>query len=78
MHKGFKCLDISTGCIYVSRDVIFDESIFLFVSLHSIAGARYHSEILLLPPPNDHGDNDFADLINVSTSPIASANDLCV
>ncbi|WVZ71271.1 hypothetical protein U9M48_019877 [Paspalum notatum var. saurae] len=31
MHKGFKCLDISTGCIYVSRDVVFDENIFPFL-----------------------------------------------
>lgn len=23
MHKGFKCLDISTGHIYISRDVVF-------------------------------------------------------
>jgi hypothetical protein len=33
MHKGFKCLDISIGHIYISRGVIFDESIFPFVRL---------------------------------------------
>lgn len=49
MHKGFKCLDISTGRIYISRDVVFDESIFPFASLHENAGARLRSEILLLP-----------------------------
>ena len=30
MHKGYKCLYRSTGRIYISRDVIFDESVFLF------------------------------------------------
>jgi hypothetical protein len=29
MHKGFKCLDIFTGHVYISRDVVFDENVFL-------------------------------------------------
>jgi hypothetical protein len=40
MHKGFKCLDISKGCIYISRDALFDESVFPFAELHSNAGAQ--------------------------------------
>lgn len=48
LHKGFKCLDIPTGRVYVSRDVIFDENIFPFSTLHSNAGARLRSEIALL------------------------------
>lgn len=28
LHKGYKCLDRSTGRVYISRDVIFDENIF--------------------------------------------------
>jgi histone deacetylase 1/2 len=28
LHKGFKCLDIPTGRIYISRDVTFDENCF--------------------------------------------------
>lgn len=32
MHKGFKCLEPSSGRVYISRDVIFDESIFPFPS----------------------------------------------
>jgi hypothetical protein len=50
MHKGFKCLDISTGRIYISRDVTFDENVFPFSRLHDNAGAKLTSEILLLPP----------------------------
>ena len=50
MYKGFKCLDIATGRVYISRDVVFDENIFPFSKLHDNAGARLKSEIFLLPP----------------------------
>ena len=50
IHKGFKCLDLSSGCVYISRDVVFDEDVFPFSKLHSNTGARLRSEILLLPP----------------------------
>ena len=48
-HKGFKCLDVSSGRVYISRDIIFDENIFPFSTLHANAGARLKYEILLLP-----------------------------
>jgi hypothetical protein len=49
MHKGFKCLDASTSRIYISQDVIFDESIFfLFASIYLTIGALYHSDVLLI------------------------------
>jgi hypothetical protein len=48
-NKGFKCLEPSTGRVYISRDVIFDESVFPFESLHPNAGARLRKEILLFP-----------------------------
>jgi hypothetical protein len=48
--KGFKYLDVSTGRIYISRDVVFDESVFPFTKLHPNAGVRLRSKILLLPP----------------------------
>jgi histone deacetylase 1/2 len=48
-HKGFKCLEPSTGRVYISRDVIFDESLFAFANLSQNAGVRLRKEILLLP-----------------------------
>ncbi|WVZ54648.1 hypothetical protein U9M48_005413 [Paspalum notatum var. saurae] len=49
LHKGYKCLDPKTGRVYISRDVMFDEFIFPFKSLHSNAGAFLQKEISLLP-----------------------------
>jgi hypothetical protein len=49
MHKGFKCLEISSSRVYVSRDVVFDETEFPFSKLHSNAGARLREEMSLLP-----------------------------
>jgi histone deacetylase 1/2 len=53
LHKGVKCLDVSTGRIYISRDVVFDENVFPFASLHPNAGALLKKEILLLPSSID-------------------------
>jgi hypothetical protein len=47
MHKGFKFLGVSTGRIYISLDVIFDEQVFPFADLHANAGAPLRSEIEL-------------------------------
>ena len=30
LHKGYKCLDLDSGRVYVSHDVIFDEILFPF------------------------------------------------
>jgi histone deacetylase 1/2 len=49
MQEGFKCLEISSGRVYISRDVVFDETKFPFSKLHSNAGARLRAEISLLP-----------------------------
>jgi hypothetical protein len=50
LHKGFKCLDPSTGRVYASRNATFDENVFPFSQLHPNAGARLGQEISLLPP----------------------------
>jgi hypothetical protein len=57
MHKEFTCLDVSKGRIYISCDVIFDESVFHFASMHPSAGAHYHSDILLNQSRNDEVTN---------------------
>jgi hypothetical protein len=48
-HKGFKCIDVAEGRVYISRDVVFDEDVYPFSALHPNAGARLRSEVLLLP-----------------------------
>jgi hypothetical protein len=48
MHKGLKCLDIAAGRVYISRDVVFDESVYPFSKLNPNAGVRLRSKILLL------------------------------
>jgi hypothetical protein len=48
-HKGFKCLDVSTGRVYISRDVVFDETVYPFSKLHPNAGAHLRDETSLLP-----------------------------
>jgi histone deacetylase 1/2 len=45
MHKGFKCLDISTGRVHISRDVVFDEEVFPFSKLHLNDGTEWRSGI---------------------------------
>lgn len=47
-HKGYKCLDIASGRVYISRDVIFDETVFPFAELHANAVAFLRTKISLL------------------------------
>jgi hypothetical protein len=50
LHKGYKCLDVANGRIYISRYVIFDEIVFPFSELNPNAGAHLRSDITLLHP----------------------------
>ena len=68
-QKGVKCLDVAMGRVYISRDVVFDETAFPFAKLHPNAGALLRKEILLLPSTLtgvDHGGE------NNSTDQLAS------
>jgi len=68
-------LDVKEGRVYISRDVIFDETVFPFASLHPNAGARLRSEILLLPNhlKNPHsfgsGEEQIRDTVMTDFSP---------
>jgi hypothetical protein len=77
MYKGFKCLDVSRGRIYISRDIIFDETVFPFATLNPNAGARYHADVLLMPS-TDHGNNDIINSTNDPTMSILPIFDPCV
>lgn len=76
MHKGFKCLDPTEGRIYISQDVIFDETVFPFSSLRPNAGARLRQEIALLPPSLLNPTDDFGNamLLDQYTSPSVATN----
>jgi hypothetical protein len=65
LHKDVKCLDVSTGRVYISRDVVFDENAFPFAALHPNAGTRLKQDILHLPSstPLQEDDANFVDHI---------------
>jgi hypothetical protein len=78
MHKGDKCLDVSTGRRYISRDVVFDKNIFPFHSLHPNAGSRFREEILLLPSNNQEGvsnNDDHMPVVPITNFPQVDVDD---
>lgn len=71
-----------TGRVYISHDVVFDETIFPFSNLHPNAGHRLRNEILLLHASlRNHafgkncGDNN---IFNISTADHSGADLNCV
>jgi hypothetical protein len=62
-------LDIASNRIYISRDVIFDETCFPSADLHPNVGRCYSSEVLLLPAPSSLGDSVNLPTINVANPP---------
>jgi hypothetical protein len=59
------CLDVSSGRVYISRDVVFDENVFSFAAPHPNTGTRLKQDILLLPSstPLQEDDANFVDHI---------------
>jgi histone deacetylase 1/2 len=75
LHKGFKCLEPSTGRVYVSRDVVFDEKVFPFANLHPNAGARLRAELAVLPDSLLNPSASFGDAIlldRCDTNPLST------
>jgi hypothetical protein len=75
MHKGYKCLEVSTGRVYISRDVTFDEEVFPFFKLNHNAGARLRSDVVLLHPTlfrHDCGDITIHD--HITDNPLDTNN----
>jgi hypothetical protein len=65
MHKGVKCLDVSIGRVYISRDVVFDENVFPFQASNPNVGALLKREILHLPThPSNEGASITDDHMN--------------
>jgi hypothetical protein len=68
LHKGYKCFDISTGRVYISRDVVFDENVFPFAALHPTVGAKYTFDVLLLPAPSPSRVSTDLSVVNSPTN----------
>jgi hypothetical protein len=67
---------VSTGCVYISRDVVFDENIFPFAELHPNAGRRLKQDNLLLPQhTSNSGDANIDDYMPLPVVPIVTHND---
>jgi hypothetical protein len=62
-HKGYRCLDISTCKIIISRDVVFDESTFPFASASPVPPASSFDFLLgddsdIAPCATNHAGDD--------------------
>jgi hypothetical protein len=62
MHKGFRCLDVAKGRVYISCDVVFDESVYTINKHNPNASAHLRAVIQLLPsnlsPPSTFPSRD--------------------
>jgi hypothetical protein len=56
MHKGYKCLNRSTERIYISHDVVFDESIYPFAE-NTTPPTQTSSTLFLPLDPVYHNDH---------------------
>ena len=74
LHKGFKCLDLSIGRVYISRDVIFDEHLFPFAKLHPNAGALLRKELAVLPDALTNPTTSLGDAFSLDQCDNSPAN----
>jgi histone deacetylase 1/2 len=74
MHKGYKCLDRSTGRIYISRDVVFDETVFPYSTPGVTVHASDLAESLSFPADEPVTSEHMRkyDLTYLSTDPLPS------
>ena len=91
-HKGYLCLDIHSGRVYISRHVIFNEDSFPFKNLssslsQSIYFSSFLSVLLSIPlplispsPPNSpsipHSFSSFSSSISNTCSPLVALTSL--
>jgi hypothetical protein len=77
-HKGYKCLDQSTCRVYISRDVVFDENVFLFEHSRVLAAPKtaHHSPVLLptLSKPTTYTKQSLIDTQNPITPELVIDN----
>ena len=59
LHKGYKCLHVSSGRLYISRDVVFDENCFPFSTENpSSTPPELLAKLLATPPLEPLGCTD--------------------
>lgn len=49
-YMGYKCLDKTIGRIYLSRDVVFDETKFPFITENTVESLPSYFETIVLTP----------------------------
>jgi hypothetical protein len=65
---------VSEGCVYISRDIVFDETVYPFSKLNPNAGTNLRKEISLLSPVVFGGVCLMDDLYLVNASNNCSEN----
>jgi hypothetical protein len=73
-HKGYKCLDLASGNIFISRHVVFDECSFPLHSFSMDSPSPSRSQTSTIPPfPIQLFDSIHGSPIGISSSSLPSA-----